>query len=70
MNKPDIKSFFTPFPGSLAHKVSAVAATLLVAVGLIFCAHLLLHGEKSADDTTNPSSSLVEQPKTESEAAK
>ncbi|MBQ8550852.1 MAG: hypothetical protein IKL44_02885 [Clostridia bacterium] len=59
MKKPDIKSLFTPFVGSVAHKVVAVAAALLLTAGLILCAHLILHDDSPKADDTSSSQSEV-----------
>ena len=59
MKKLDIKSLFTPFVGSVAHKVAAVAAALVLAAGLILCAHLILHRDTPKTETATPSQSEV-----------
>ncbi len=62
MKEINFKALFVPFVGSVAHKVAAVAATLAVAAGLIFGAHLWLHNEKRAGDKapSAPPSSQIE----------
>ena len=43
MKKFDIKKLYTPFLGSPAHVVCVVLGALILAAGLIFSAHLIMH---------------------------
>ena len=73
--KQKLKSLYTPFVGSFAHSVCAVAAALILCALLLFCAHSLVNLSLQDGDFSSSDSSFVdaaikaEQEKISSEAA-
>lgn len=55
-----LKSLYTPFLGSVAHSVCAVAAALLLCALLLFFAHSLVNLSPREGDFTSSDSSFVD----------
>lgn len=55
-----LKSLYTPFLGSIAHSVCAVAAALVLCALLLFCAHSLVNLSPREGDFTSSDSYFMD----------